>query len=49
MHLLAQGLRKVQVKPGVFMVTQNFKRALLLIMYREGKKSDTYSSFPPAA
>ena len=35
--------------PGVVMATQNFKRNLLLILYREGKKSDTYSLFPPAA
>ena len=48
MYWLAQGLRKVQVEPAVIMATQNFKRNLLLILYREGKKSDTYSLFPPA-
>ena len=26
MHWLAQGLRKVQVEPGVIMATQNFKK-----------------------
>ena len=38
MHWLAQGLRKVQVEPGVVMATQNFNRNVLLILYREGKK-----------
>ena len=52
LHWLAQGLRKVQVEPSV-MATQNFKRNLLLILYREGgknltlKTSDTCSLFPP--
>ena len=31
MHWLAQGSRKVQVKPGVLMATQNFKRNLFLV------------------
>ena len=31
------------------MATQNFKRNFLLILYREGKKFDTCSLFPPAA
>jgi len=30
------------------MATQNFKRNLLLILYREGEKRDTCSFFPPA-
>ena len=31
------------------MVTKNFKRNLLLILYRKGeKKSDTCNLFPPA-
>ena len=38
MHWLAQGLRKVQVEPGVIMATQNFKRNLFLNLYREGEK-----------
>ena len=33
MHWLAQGLRKVQVEPGVLMATQNFKRNLFLNLY----------------
>ena len=50
MHWLAQGLRKVQVEPGVIMATQDFKRNLFLNLYREGgKKSNTCSLFPPAA
>ena len=38
MHWLAQGLRKVQVEPGVFMETQTFKRNFFLNLYREGGK-----------
>ena len=38
MHWLAQGLSKVLVELGVLVATQNFKRNLLLILYREGKK-----------
>ena len=40
MHWLVQRLRKVkhQAEPGVIMATQNFKRNLLLIWHREGKK-----------
>ena len=34
MHLLAQGLRKVQGEPGVIRATQNFKRKLLLILLK---------------
>ena len=41
MYWLAQGLRKVQVEPAVIMATQNFKRNLLLILYRKGKKNLT--------
>ena len=37
----------VQVVPGVIMATQNFKRNLLLNLYREGKKYNA-SLFPPA-
>ena len=40
MHWLAQGLRKLQVEPGVIRATQNFKRNLLYkikILNREGK------------
>ena len=33
---------------SVVMATQNFKRNLLLVLYREGKKSDTCSLFLPA-
>ena len=42
-----QGLRKVHAEPGVIMATQNFKRNLLLTLYREGKHSDSCSLFPP--
>ena len=41
MHWLAQGLSKVLVELGVLVATQNFKRNLLLILYREGKKNLT--------
>ena len=41
MHWLAQGLRKVQVEPGVIMATQDFKRNLFLNLYREGGKNLT--------
>ena len=40
MHWLAEGLRKVQVEPGILMATQNFKRNLL-ILCREGEKNLT--------
>ena len=39
MHWLAQGLRKVQVQPGVIMATQNFKRNLFLNLYKVKVKS----------
>ena len=41
MHWWAQGLRKVQVEPGVIMATQDFKRNLFLNLYREGEKNPT--------
>ena len=47
MHWLAQGLRTVQVEPGVIMATQNFKRNLFWNLYKEGGKYNT-SLFPPA-
>ena len=34
MHWLAQGLSKVLVELGVLVATQNFKRNLLLILYK---------------
>ena len=48
MHWLAQGLRTVQVEPGVIMATQNFNQNLFLNSYGEGEKSNT-CLFPPAA
>jgi len=41
MHWLAQGSRRVQVKPGVLMATQNCKRNLFLNVCREGGKNQT--------
>ena len=36
MHRLAQGLRKVQVEPGVVVATQNFKKWPFNFVYRRG-------------
>jgi len=36
---------EVQVEPGVIMATQNFKRNLLLILYRDGEKNLTFVCF----
>ena len=44
-----QGLRKIQVEKGVIMAKQNFKRNLLLTLYREGKHSDMGIVFPAAS
>ena len=50
MRWLAQSLGKVKFRWNqALMATQNFKRNLLLNLYREGEKSDTCSLFPPAA
>ena len=39
----------VQVESGAFMATQDFKRNLVLHLYREGEKNlNTCHSFPPA-
>ena len=45
MHWLAQGLRKVQVQPGVIMATQNFKRNIFLNLCKEGEKNITLVYF----
>ena len=40
---------QVQVEQGVIMAKQNFKRNLLLTLYREGKHSDMGIVFPAAS
>ena len=47
MHWLAQGLRKVQVEPGVTVATQSFKRKLFLNLYREGENVTLVCFFLP--
>ena len=38
MHWLAEGLRKVKFRWNQVLAAQNFKRSLLLILYRQGKE-----------
>ena len=48
MHRLPQDMRKVKFRWSqvcVIMATQNFKRNLLLIFYRDGEKNLTFVCF----